>query len=173
MGWSKVGIEPWKPNGKGKSHGKPRSEIVAKYPYLDEDWRSGAVGQPDQDEQFLQQHPDGHGGWTWGGIQTEQKVPFKLPELIEAIALDKLIHICEGEKACLALIDKGHAATCSPGGAGKWPSHFSRLSARASFQEANDEPGLRHADKVEDNLKGVAADRPPASEKHRTAATCL
>ena len=77
-------------------------------------------------KKFLQKRPDGVGGWEWKGIPNEQKVPFRLGELTEAISLDKLIYICEGEKACLSLIEKGYPATCSPGGAGKWPSHFRR-----------------------------------------------
>lgn len=161
----RIGLPAWKPNGSANGHakpngtGKPRGEIVAKYLY------QSVAGDPvllvnrTKNKEFLQQRPDGHGGWEWGGIAPDQKVPFKLPELVEAIALDKLVYVCEGEKACLALIDRGYPATCSSGGAGNWPSHFASWfgGARVCILPDNDEVGLKHADKVEANLKGVAA----------------
>jgi hypothetical protein len=152
------GLPAWKPNGHGNGHA--RAEITAKYVYED------ATGQPvlivnrTKAKQFYQQRPDGAGGWEWGGIDALAKVPFRLPELVEAIGLGKTVFICEGEKGCEALIARGYPATCSPGGAGKWPVHFAKWFAGAAvvILPDNDEPGRSHAIKVEANLKGVAAD---------------
>ncbi|HEY1878467.1 MAG TPA: AAA family ATPase [Caulobacteraceae bacterium] len=164
---AQIGAPAFKPNGKANGHanGKanghaPAGEIVAKYLYQD------ALGEPVQQvsrtraKQFFQQRPDGHGGWEWGGIPTALKVPFRLPETIEASGLGKTIFICEGEKACLALHTRGYPATCSPGGAGKWPPHFAQWfkDARVIILPDNDQVGLDHAEKVAANLTGVAAE---------------
>ena len=160
---AQIGLPAWKPNGKANGHtngqAKPRGEIIAKYTYHGENGEPVLIVNRTKTKEFLQQRPDGVGGWEWKGIPNEQKVPFRLGELTEAISLDKLVYICEGEKACLSLIEKGYPATCSPGGAGKWPSHFAKWfkDARVLILPDNDDVGLRHAEKVEENLRAVAA----------------
>ena len=56
------------------------------------------------------------------------RVPYRLPELVRAVAEGKTIWIPEGEKD----VDKlrpGLAATCNPGGASKWPADSGNTSA--------------------------------------------
>lgn len=42
-----------------------------------------------------------------------RQVPYKLPELIQAIAKNKTIFIVEGEKCADAMISLGGAASCN------------------------------------------------------------
>jgi hypothetical protein len=155
---SETGLPPWKPNGKG--NGKGRAEIIAKYVYQDADGQPVMIVNRTKAKQFYQQRPDGRGGWEWGGIPADAKVPFQLPELIEAIALGKTVHVAEGEKGALSLTERGYAATCSPGGAGKWPAHFGPRwfsGANVIVLPDADSSGCNHAEKVKVNLEGVAA----------------
>jgi 5S rRNA maturation endonuclease (ribonuclease M5) len=69
-----------------------------------------------------------------------------LPELIAALAAGEAIYVPEGEKDCDRLAKLGLAATCNPGGAGKWDDSYSARFAGASVI--------------------VIADRDPAGEKH-------
>jgi hypothetical protein len=151
------GLPPWKPNGRGNGRG----DIDQRYVY------EGPEGPTDPrlrvtryiPKSFAQERPDGRGGWKWGGVPPAQRVPFKLPELIEAIGLGKTIFVVEGEKAVLVLAKHGIPATCSPGGAGKWPKHFARwfTGANVVVLADNDEPGRKHAEQVRANLAPMAA----------------
>ena len=81
--------------------------------------------------------------------------------MIEGIGLGKDVYVTEGEKAALAMIERGYCATCSPGGAGKWPKHFSYWfegAARVFILADFDEPGRKHAAKVAENLTPAAAE---------------
>ena len=71
---------------------------------------------------FRQRRPDGRGGWI-ADTRGVRMVPYRLPELVEAVAQEQTVYVLEGEKdvdnAVLAL----HVpATCNPRGAGKWGS---------------------------------------------------
>jgi putative DNA primase/helicase len=68
---------------------------------------------------FRQRRPDGNNGWIWKMADVE-KVLYRLPVVIAAVAESRAIYIVEGEKAIHALESFGLVATCSPGGAGKW-----------------------------------------------------
>jgi AAA domain len=70
---------------------------------------------------FRQRRPNGNGGWI-RGTKGVAMVPYHLPELTEAIALEQLVFIVEGEKDVDNLIQAGAPATCNPRGAGKWAS---------------------------------------------------
>ena len=91
-------------------------------------------------------------------MQGVQLVPFRLPELIEAIKQQRTVYIAEGEKGALSLVSIGLTATCSPGGAGKWKqvytSHFA--GADVVVLPDNDTPGRGHAAQVAAGLLPVA-----------------
>jgi hypothetical protein len=156
-----VGLPGWKPNGKGngKAHGPRKGELVEKYRYDDAEGSPVLlVSRYREPKSFAQQRPDG-AGWTWGGISELAKVPFRLPDIIEAIGKGQTVFIVEGEKAANRLWLHGRPATCSPGGAGKWPKHFATYfeSADVVILADNDEPGRKHAEQVRMNLINVAA----------------
>jgi hypothetical protein len=155
-----IGLPDWKPNGKANGHGgKPKDPIVAKYTYEDETGAAVLIVNRTKAKKFYQQHLDEHAQWAWGGIPERAKVPFRLGDVLEAIALDRTIFIAEGEKGALSMIERGLTATCSPGGAGKWPEHFKKWfhGARIVILPDNDIPGRKHAEKVFENLQDVAA----------------
>jgi hypothetical protein len=147
-----------KPNAR-RRNGHDDDPIIAKYAYENADGSPNLRVCRTRGKKFFQQHQDRPGCWINGGITEAAKVPFKLPEIIEAIGKGQTIYIVEGEKAALALIERGFAATCSPGGAGKWPKHFAQWLADADvvILPDFDAPGRMHADKVRENLDGVAA----------------
>src|SRR5262249_6553374 len=108
---------------------------------------------------FRQRQSDGHGDWIWS-LEGVRRVPYRLPELTEAIALGYLIVIVEGEADADALRSDriGLNATTCPGGAGKWRDEYS-----PHFQDAsgviipdNDEVGRNHAREVAVSLQGIA-----------------
>lgn len=107
---------------------------------------------------FSQSRPNG-AGWSAGGISEATKVPYRLPEIIEAMGQGAIVYVVEGEKAADALAAQGLAATCSPGGSGKWPAHFAQWFAGAQVivLPDNDKAGADHAAQVAENLRSVAA----------------
>jgi hypothetical protein len=69
-------------------------------------------------KEFRQRRPDGRGSWVWrlGDIR---RVPFRLPQVVEAVAGGRWVVVVEGEKDVLTLERYGIVAICNAGGAGK------------------------------------------------------
>ena len=126
---------------------------------------------------FRQRRPDGSGDWIWkmGGLQL---VPYRLPEVVRAIGERRTVYIAEGEKGVQALESIGLTGTCSPGGAGKWKSHYNSTFVGADVVVLPDNdpqkvdrdgkpmwhpdgrpvlPGQDHAVDVARNLSGTAS----------------
>ena len=104
-------------NGEPAQSRKPR--IVEAYSYNDENKLVLFQVVRLDPKDFRQRRPDGLGGWDWklGGTR---RVPYRLPELIKAVAAGQTIYIPEGEKDVESLRAIGLAATTNPGGAKKW-----------------------------------------------------
>lgn len=88
----------------------------------DGSWRIGDDGKPEKT--YSQRRTAGPGddsrdGWVYS-LKGARIVPYRLPEVIEAIKAGYRIFFVEGEKTADALWDIGVAATCNPMGAGKW-----------------------------------------------------
>jgi hypothetical protein len=149
----KCGIEPFKSNG--KSNGL--ATVVASYPYFDERGETLFVVDRYDPKGFRQRRPDGNGGWQFS-LGDVRRVPYRLPEVIEAVASERPIFIAEGEKAVQALEQIGVTATCSPGGAGKWRKEYSDhlKDAYVVILPDADEPGEQHARSVAASLGGIA-----------------
>ena len=107
---------------------------------------------------FSQRRPDGRGGWTWN-LEGVRRVPYRLPDLIDAIANKEAVVIVEGEKDVEALRALGIAATTCAGGAGKWRDDYNQHLKGASVVIIgdNDEPGRNHARDVARALAPIAA----------------
>ena len=107
---------------------------------------------------FRARQPDGKGGWTWN-LQGVERIPYRLPGLIEGIALGRTVYITEGEKDADALHSLGLTATTNAGGADKWRSEYNQYFAGADvvILPDNDEPGRQHAKATERAITGVAA----------------
>ena len=85
-------------------------------------------------------------------------VLYCLPEVLEAIALGKVILICEGEKDADALRDRGYTATTNIAGALKWrPEYTAQLTGaeRVILFPHNDLVGREHMGKVANELGGA------------------
>ena len=158
--------------------------LVAAYDYQDE---SGAAVfrverrvKADGRKTFVQLHPDPSSkyGWSWGLSKAGVKrVPFRLPRILAAGKAGKSVIVVEGEKDVLS-VEKvlGVAATCNPGGAGKWEKgwgkYFKGVRAvciiadkdpltKKNRKTGADEPfavGQKHACKVEALLRSDGYD---------------
>ena len=166
------GLWPSKPNGhingsNGHSHAngtgrqQPRTErpakVVATYPYQDESGRLEFEVVRLEPKGFRQRRLDEKGQWTWN-VQGVRQVPYRLPELIEAIASDHPVFVVEGEKDVHALSAIGIVATCNAGGAGKWRGEHavSLQGADVVILPDNDKAGRDHAEAVAISLQGIA-----------------
>jgi hypothetical protein len=118
---------------------------------------------PPKNKTFKQRQPDGKGGWLWKMAGVE-KVLFRLPEILHAVQRGTPVFLCEGEKDCLAMAQRGFDATCNPGGAvdkpdsTKWQPNYTQTlrGGDVCIVADKDEAGRRHAQSVAGLLHGVA-----------------
>lgn len=103
-------------------------------------------------------NPDCPGAWL-SNVQGVPVVPYRLPELIEAIASGHPVLIVEGERKVDLLHEWNVAATCCAGGAKKWkPEHSEFLrGADVVLVPDDDNAGWDHANLVGASLVGIAA----------------
>src|SRR6516162_279771 len=72
---------------------------------------------------FRQKRPDPDRPGEWiNNVDGVRVIPYRLPQVIEAIANGHPIVIVEGEAKADLLAEWNVAATCNAGGAGKWRS---------------------------------------------------
>jgi KaiC/GvpD/RAD55 family RecA-like ATPase len=132
-------------------------KIVKTYDYVDENGALLFQVVRFEPKDFRQRRPDGHGGWNWklGDIR---RVPYRLPELIRAVAAGETIYIPEGEKDCDNIRAIGLAATTNPGGAKKWCGEYSEYlrGADVAVLPDNHAEGREHGDQIVASLRGVA-----------------
>jgi len=107
-------------------------------------------------KKFGQRRPDGKGGWKWQ-VKDIPKIPYRLPDLLKADS-EEWVFIPEGEKHCDKLHELGFTASCNVAGAGKWTPDLNQYfkNRKVCILPDNDPPGQRHAEKVAQNLKGIA-----------------
>jgi hypothetical protein len=91
-----------------------------------------------------------------------QRVLYRLPQVVAAVQEGRPVYLVEGEKDADALAARGHAATTSPEGAGKWSrvaDHAREVLAGAQVVvvQDKDDPGRAHAQDVAGSLAGLAA----------------
>jgi hypothetical protein len=159
---SRLGMPEWEPNGGGgdplgRMQGraqKPR--VVAEYTYRQANGTPHLKVLRYEPKGFKQQKWTG-AGWAWGGPDGP-KIPYRLPELLDAV--HGTVFVCEGEKDANNVAALGLLATSAPEGAEKWTSDLnSHFSGRTIVVlQDNDEAGAKHARKVADELLPVAAE---------------
>jgi hypothetical protein len=141
-----------------KRDGSP-ARIVATYPYQDVTGKVLFEVVRYSPKDFKQRRPDATApdDWTWK-TKGVKKVLFRLPEILIAIGSGKFIFVCEGEKDVLAMAQRGFAATCNPGGAGKWQDSYTDTlrGGDVVIIADKDEAGRAHAQKVAASLYGKA-----------------
>jgi hypothetical protein len=81
-------------------------------------------------------------------------IPYKLPELLKAVASGHTIVIAEGELKVEVIATLGFPATCCPGGAGKWLAEHSAYcdGADVVLPPDNDDAGRDHMIAVAESL---------------------
>lgn len=145
--------------GKAKRNGG-KAAIVASYDYRDEAGKLLFQVCRFHPKDFRQRSPDASqpDGWLWK-TRGVRRVLYRLSETLAAIQQGEVVHIAEGEKDVVALVEHGFAATCNPGGAGKWQnSYTATLNGAAVVIVADkDTAGRTHAADVAAKLQGVAA----------------
>jgi hypothetical protein len=159
----------------GKDNYGATAKIVAEFEYTDE---RGAVlsvvkriefEKPDgtfvlekdgkRKKVFPQYRPDpDKPGKLLKGVEGVRVVPYRLPDLIEALANGRTIFIVEGEAKVNLLWSWNLAATCCVGGSKKWKSEHSEFlrGADVALLPDNDGPGWEHVNKVGTMLIGIA-----------------
>lgn len=148
-------------NGNGASrNGQPKhrskAEVIAQYVYENEEAQPLFRVNRTSDKKFFQER------WTGSewvkSLGDTRRVPFRLPELQEAIAEDRIVWILEGEKDVLQAVSKGLTATCTPGS--KWRQEFAEYfqDARVVIVPDNDVPGQKLALQIAEGLREVARD---------------
>ncbi len=144
--------------GIGNSEPVSQRREVATYPYEGEDGEMLFEVVRFEPKDFRQRRPDGKGGHIWN-LKGARMVPYRLPDIAQALASDLTVFIVEGEKDANRLWDLRIPATCNPGGAGKWRDEYSRHFANADvvIVPDNDEAGRDHAEKVARSLHGTAS----------------
>jgi 5S rRNA maturation endonuclease (ribonuclease M5) len=142
----------------------PAGEASDVYDYRDEQgellFQVLRVPQPGGGKTFRQRVPDvtAKSGWRWS-IADTRRVPYRLPEVLTAVADGREVWVVEGEKDVHTLARLGVTATCNPGGAGKWRDEYSALltDAHVRIVSDKDKPGQAHARQVADSLGDFAA----------------
>lgn len=144
--------------GKPKENQAWGREDFTTYDYTDETGKLLFQVVRSGRKDFRQRQPDGKGGWKWN-LQGIRRVPYRLPKIIQAVADGELIYVVEGEKDVHSAERAGMAATCNPGGAGKWHPDYARYLAGAIvvIVADRDDPGRKHARQVAATLENVAA----------------
>jgi hypothetical protein len=107
------------------SAGSPGTE-VAHYDYVDEAGSLVFQVVRYEPKTFRQRRPDGAGGWNWS-IAGARAVPYRLPELTEALANENTVFIVEGEKDADNLWRLKVPATTNAMGAGKWRTQLNQF----------------------------------------------
>jgi hypothetical protein len=124
---------------------------VAHYPYVDEGGELLLQVVRFAPKTFRQRRPDGKGGWIWN-IKGVRRVPYCLPDLLEALGAEQIVFIVEGEKDVDNLCRLGARATCNLGGAGKWHAELNQYFAGADVVIIGD-----HDLAGRDHVRDVAA----------------
>jgi Protein of unknown function (DUF3631) len=132
--------------------------IGSEYSYLDETGKLLFQVCRLVPKDFRQRRPNGV-DWIWD-LKGVRRVPYRLPHVIEAVALKRPVLVVEGEKDADNLARLGYmGATCNPGGANKWRSAYNEhfRGADVVLLPDNDEAGWKHVNTVGAALTGVAS----------------
>ncbi|MEU9821622.1 toprim domain-containing protein [Pseudonocardia alni] len=99
------------------------------------------------------------GAWRTRASDELKRTPYRLPEVLAAIAQGQPVWVVEGERDADSLWSHGVAATCNLNGAGKWNDAHARVLTGADVVVCQDydEPGDKHRDAVFESLLDVAA----------------
>lgn len=133
----------------------------ARYRYVDElgNHIFDVVRTWTEDGKRFHQEPtnDRRGAGAMDGVR---RIPYRLPQLLEAVQAGHTVYVTEGEKDVHAIERAGHVATTNPGGAGKWRTDYNQYftGAHVVVVADRDKAGRDHAHQVAEALEPLAAD---------------
>ena len=142
----------------GTGNKKEQTKIVATYNYEDENGNQLYQSVRYEPKTFKIRRPGGNGGWIWN-LQGIKKVPYHLPELIQARENNSLVFICEGEKDVDNLREKlNFVATTTALGSAAWNNDYADFfdGIDVVILPDNDAPGRKYANDVALSLWGTA-----------------
>jgi hypothetical protein len=175
-----AGPPPPKANGKDRATEPKKKIVVAEFVYENADCGTAfaveRIELQNTDDSFVlkdgknyktfrQKRPNPDRPGKWINNVTDKKgnllvpvVPYRLPELIEAVGQEHTILIVEGEAKVDLLRSWNIPATCCAGGAGKWRAEHSEClrDADVVILPDNDDAGRRHLAAVAGSLQGIA-----------------
>lgn len=135
-----------------------RRDVVAEYPYVDEEGETLFVVERLFPKSFRQKRPDGSGGWIYK-LNGVRRVPYQLPKVLDAAVRGDTVYVVEGEKDVAAIERLGSTATTNSGGAGKWRDEYAKhLSGAEVVVVADaDNAGRKHAAQVAASVRRYAS----------------
>jgi len=91
-------------------------------------------------------------------LEGVERVPYRLPELLQGIKDSKQVLLLEGEKDADRAAEMGFVATTFLGGAGKWRSEYQEYfkDADVVLIPDNDQPGIKGMQDIAEQLHGTA-----------------
>ena len=95
------------------------------------------------------------------GLDGVERVPYKLPEVLQGIKDSQLILLLEGEKDADRATEMGFVATTFLGGAGKWKAEYLEhfKGADVVLIPDNDQPGFKGMTDIAEDLHGTPSGR--------------
>lgn len=138
------------PNGRG---------VVREHPYVAGNGALLGVVQRREPKTFRPLTPKPGGGWQQKATDDLKATPYRLPEVVAAVADGRPVWVAEGEHDADRLARENITATCNAGGAGKWSERHAAwlLGADVVVCRHRDPAGEKHADQVVTSLAGIAA----------------
>ena len=132
----------------------PKKKEVCRYRYKNKDSKHAFDVVRFEPKDFRPHRPDGK--WTLEGVE---RVPYRLPELLQGVKESKPILLLEGEKDVDSAMAMGLIATTFVGGAGKWRDEYSEYfrGAEVVLIPDNDDPGLKGMTEIGTELHGIAS----------------
>ena len=146
-----------------------RREVVASYPYRDEEGALLYRVARTEPKKFRFEVPDGSGGWRSSRdcMSGVRRLLYRLPDVIAAVRRGEPVFLVEGEKDSDRVAATGSCGTTVPGGAGKWRTVHDAKNvlhgADVVVVADRDRAGWHHALEVVESLRPVAHVRVVAS----------
>lgn len=132
-----------------------KSQFVTKYEYFDETNKLLFVVRRYEPKSFRPYLP----GAAYAGLAEDtRRVPYHLPQLLEAVKNGEPVFIVEGEKDVETMERAGHVATTNPFGSSSWLPEFAEYCAGSSLVTIiadNDESGKKWAIEVAQSLENI------------------
>ena len=132
----------------------PKKKEVCRYRYENKGGKHAFEVVRFAPKDFRPQRPDGK--WSLAGVE---RVPYRLPELLQGVKDSKTVLILEGEKDVDSAMAMGFVATTFVGGTGKWREEYLEHFGGADVVliPDNDTPGQNGMAEIATKLHGTAA----------------